>query len=92
MPFLIDLALIRGASCLRGEDAIAVSHLAGSNIFNVLVLLGMSALLVPLRMRSRLVHRDVPLLLGVSMATRGMASGGRLSWQATSQPGGRGSV
>jgi cation:H+ antiporter len=45
----------------------------------MLVLLGMIALVVPLRMRSRLVHRDVPLLLGVSMATRGMASGGRLT-------------
>jgi cation:H+ antiporter len=28
------------------------------------------------------VRRDVPLLLGVSMATWGMASGGRLTWQA----------
>jgi len=46
------------------------------------VVLGMSALVVPLRVRSRLVRRDVPLLLGVSMATWGMASGGRLTWVA----------
>jgi len=92
MPFLIDLALIPGGILPAGENAIAVSHLVGSNIFNMLVLLGMSALVVPLRMRSRLVHRDVPLLLGVSMAARGMTSGGLLSWQATSQPGGTGSV
>ena len=69
-------------STLRGEDAIAVSNIVGSNIFNVLVVLGMSALVVPLRVRSRLVRRDLPLLLGVSMATWGMASGGRLTWQA----------
>ena len=69
-------------STIRGDDAIAVSNVVGSNIFNVLVVLGMSALVVPLRVRSRLVKRDVPLLLGVSMATWGMASGGRLTWQA----------
>jgi cation:H+ antiporter len=39
-------------------------------------------LVVPLRVKSRLVKRDVPLLLGVSMAVWGMASGGRLTWQA----------
>ncbi|MFM8258885.1 MAG: sodium:calcium antiporter, partial [Vulcanococcus sp.] len=32
--------------------------------------------------KSRLVRRDVPLLLGVSMATWGMASGGRVTWVA----------
>ncbi|MFM1799639.1 MAG: hypothetical protein RLZZ117_1917 [Cyanobacteriota bacterium] len=69
-------------STLQGDDAIAVSNVVGSNIFNVLVVLGMSALVVPLRVRSRLVRRDVPLLLGVSMAAWGMASGGRLTWQA----------
>jgi cation:H+ antiporter len=46
------------------------------------VVLGLSALVVPLRVKSRLVRRDVPLLLGVSMAVWGMASGGRITWQA----------
>ena len=69
-------------STFQGGDAIAVSNVVGSNIFNVLVVLGLSALVVPLRVKSRLVKRDVPLLLGVSMAVWGMASGGRLTWQA----------
>ncbi len=69
-------------STFQGDDGIAVSNVVGSNIFNVLVVLGMSALVVPLRVKSRLVRRDVPLLLGVSMAVWGMASGGRLTWQA----------
>ena len=63
-----------------GGDAIAVTNVVGSNIFNVLVVLGASAVVLPLRVKSRLVRRDVPLLLGVSMATWGMASGGRLTW------------
>ena len=65
-----------------GGDAIAVTNVVGSNIFNVLVVLGASAVVMPLRVKSRLVRRDVPLLLGVSMATWGMASGGRLTWIA----------
>ncbi|SBO41862.1 calcium/sodium antiporter [Cyanobium sp. NIES-981] len=69
-------------STLQGNDAIALSNVVGSNIFNVLVVLGMSALVVPLSVRSRIVRRDVPLLLAVSMAVWGMASGSRLTWQA----------
>jgi cation:H+ antiporter len=69
-------------STLQGGDDLAVSNVVGSNIFNVLVVLGLSAAVVPLRVRSRLVRRDVPLLLAVSMAVWGMASAGRLTWQA----------
>jgi cation:H+ antiporter len=65
-----------------GGEAIAVSNVVGSNIFNVLVVLGASAAVMPLRVKSRLVKRDVPLLIGVTMATWGMASGGRLTWVA----------
>ncbi|MEB3184529.1 MAG: calcium/sodium antiporter [Cyanobacteriota bacterium] len=63
-------------------DAIAVSNIVGSNIFNVLVVLGLSAAIVPLQVKSRLVRRDVPVLLAVSMAVWGMASAGRVTWQA----------
>ena len=69
-------------STLQGGDNLAVSNVVGSNIFNVLVVLGISALVVPLRVKSRLVRRDVPLLLAVSMAVWGMASGSRITWQA----------
>jgi cation:H+ antiporter len=77
--FVSLLSTLQGGTA---GDAIAVSNVVGSNIFNVLVVLGASALVMPLRVKSRLVKRDVPLLLGVSMATWGMASGGRLTWVA----------
>nr|WP_164923271.1 MULTISPECIES: calcium/sodium antiporter [Prochlorococcus] len=69
-------------SFFRDSDAIAVGNVVGSNIFNVLVVLGSSALVMPLKVRSRLVKRDVPLLLAVSAAVWGMASSGRFSWQS----------
>ena len=70
------------SSVTQGLDALAVSNVVGSNIFNVMVVLGSSALVMPLRVESRLVRRDVPLLIAVSAAVWGMASAGRVTWQA----------
>ena len=69
-------------SVLQGSDALAVSNVVGSNIFNVMVVLGSSALVLPLKVESRLVRRDVPLLLAVSAAVWGMASTGTVTWQS----------
>jgi cation:H+ antiporter len=80
--FVSLISTIQGNLGIAGADNLAVSNIVGSNIFNVLVVLGLSAVIVPLRVQSRLVRRDVPLLLGVSMAVWGMASGGRVTWQA----------
>ncbi|WP_087069260.1 calcium/sodium antiporter [Cyanobium sp. NIES-981] len=80
--FVSLISTVQGNFGIAGADDLAVSNIVGSNIFNVLVVLGLSALVVPLRVKSRLIRRDVPLLLGVSMAVWGMASGGRLTWQA----------
>ena len=77
--FVSLLSTLQGQA---GGDAIAVSNVVGSNIFKVLIVLGASAAVMPLRVKSRLVRRDVPLLLAVSMATWGMASGGRITWVA----------
>ena len=70
------------SSILQGADDLAVSNVVGSNIFNILVVLGCSALVLPLRVENRLVRRDVPVLLAISSAAWGMASAGRMTWQA----------
>ena len=70
------------SSVFKGSDALAVSNAVGSNIFNVMVVLGASALVLPLRVESRLVRRDIPLLIAISAAVWGMASAGRMTWQA----------
>jgi cation:H+ antiporter len=80
--FVSLISTIQGNLGMVGADNLAMSNIVGSNIFNVLVVLGLSAVIMPLRVESRLIRRDVPLLLGVSMAVWGMASGGRVTWQA----------
>ncbi len=70
------------SSVVKGSDALAVSNVIGSNIFNVMVVLGSSALVLPLKVESRLVRRDVPLLIAVSASVWGMASSGKVTWQS----------
>ena len=65
-------------AALSGTPEIAVGNVVGSNIFNVLVILGLSALIVPLRVDQQLVRLDVPLLIAISVAVYGMALDGRI--------------
>ena len=69
-------------SIFKGSDSLAASNVIGSNIFNVLVVLGISSLITPLKVKSRIVRRDVPLLIAISCAVWAMSSTGLLTWQA----------
>ncbi len=55
------------SSSLSGRADIAVGNVVGSNIFNVLFILGLSALIVPLVVDQKLIRFDVPLMIGVSI-------------------------
>lgn len=54
-------------STLQGQGDIAVGNVVGSNIFNVLFILGLSALIVPLIVNEQLVRLDVPLMIVASL-------------------------
>jgi cation:H+ antiporter len=57
------------SSSLAGNADIAVGNVVGSNIFNVLFILGASALIAPLIVSQQLVRLDVPIMIGVSVLT-----------------------
>jgi len=61
-----ELAVSVGAA-LVGQGDIAVGNVIGSNIFNVLFILGLSALIVPMAVAQQLVRFDVPLFIGCSL-------------------------
>ena len=69
-------------SVFKGSDSLAASNVVGSNIFNILVVLGISSLITPLKVKSRIVRRDVPLLIAISCSVWAMSSTGTLTWQA----------
>jgi cation:H+ antiporter len=54
-------------SAYAGQADIAIGNVVGSNIFNVLFILGLSALIVPLVVSQQLVRLDVPLMIGASV-------------------------
>ena len=53
-------------SALVGQADIALGNVMGSNICNVLLILGASALITPLVVAQQLVRLDVPIMIGVS--------------------------
>lgn len=54
-------------TAFSGKADLALGNVVGSNIFNILFILGLSALVVPLVVDQKLVRFDVPLMIGVSL-------------------------
>lgn len=61
-----ELAVSLGAA-LGGETDVAVGNVVGSNIYNILLILGISALVRPLIVRQQLVRFDVPVVIAASL-------------------------
>jgi cation:H+ antiporter len=72
-----ELAVTLG-SASAGQADLALGNVVGSNIFNVLLILGISAVVAPLVVAQRLVRLDVPLLVAVSILTFLLALDGRI--------------
>ena len=54
-------------SAFAGQADIALGNVIGSNIFNVLFILGLSAAIIPLVVAQQLVRLDVPIMIGASL-------------------------
>ena len=63
---------------LQGKSDIAIGNVVGSNIFNVLFILGVSALIAPLVIHRQLVRQEVPIMIGASVILCVMALDGRI--------------
>ena len=65
-------------AAVAGSADIAYGNVVGSNIFNVLFILGLSALVAPLLVDRQLIRRDVPIMVAVSLLLPLLALDGRL--------------
>lgn len=65
-------------SCLAGQSGIAMGNVIGSNIFNILLILGISAVVAPLVVSQQLIKLDVPLMIGVSVLVYLFSADGRI--------------
>ncbi|HVS63359.1 MAG TPA: calcium/sodium antiporter [Thermoanaerobaculia bacterium] len=70
---------VRAALAGDGADEIAVGNVVGSNIANVLLILGVSALIAPLAVSRQVIRLEVPIMVGCSVAFFALAWDGRVS-------------
>lgn len=64
--------LVNARAAASGHAIIGLGNVVGANISNVLLILGVAALVRPLRVRSQLLRREVPMLIGATMLLVGM--------------------
>jgi cation:H+ antiporter len=59
-------ALVSVQAAIGNQGGLAIGNVVGSNILNIALILGLSALISPLKVDSHLVKADVPLLAGAT--------------------------
>jgi len=67
-----ELAVSLTAS-IKGSNDIAIGNIIGSNIANIGLILGISAIVLPLKVEKILLKREVPLMIGISAGLYFMA-------------------
>ena len=60
-------AAVSITSSLTGSNALAVSNVIGSNLFNMLMVIGIAALLGDLLMEKSVLNKDLPFLVGITV-------------------------
>ena len=60
-------AAVSITSSLTGNNAMAVSNVIGSNLFNMLIVIGVAALLSNLLMEKNVLEKDLPFLVGITI-------------------------
>lgn len=59
--------LVAGFAAMQGNPGLGIGNAVGSNIANIALILGVSAILRPLVSSSNILTRELPLLIGVSV-------------------------
>ena len=65
-------------SARAGQGDLALGNVVGSNLFNILVVLGLAALVSPLAVHRKLLRADVPIMIGVAALPWLLAGDGRI--------------
>ena len=72
-----EMAVSVGAA-LAGSTDLAIGNVVGSNIANVLLILGLSALIAPLLVHEQVIRQEIPILIGASLVVVAMALDGNI--------------
>ena len=63
-----------------GQGDLTLGNVLGSNIFNILFILGITSIVAPIVIAEQLIRKDAPIMLGVSLLTLALALDGKLGW------------
>ncbi len=66
-------------AAIAGQADISIGNVVGSNIFNVLLILGVCSVITPLIVAQQLIRLDIPILIGVSGLLMMFAWDGRIN-------------
>jgi cation:H+ antiporter len=66
-------------AAVEGSGALAVGNIAGTNVVNLLFVLGLSALILPLAIEMRTLRFELPVMAGAAILLWGLAANGVLS-------------
>lgn len=65
-------------AAVNGQGDLTLGNVLGSNIFNILFILGVTAIVAPIVIAKQLIRKDAPIMLGVSLLTFALAFDGNL--------------
>lgn len=63
-----------------GQGGLTIGTVLGSNIFNILFVLGVSAMITQIVIAEQLIRLDAPIMIGISVLTYLLVLDGRLGW------------
>lgn len=66
-------------AAFSGQAELAIANVVGSNIFNVLFILGLAALISPLIISHQLIRQDVPIMVAASVVAVLMTLDGKIN-------------
>lgn len=61
------------AAAIKGQDELSFGNIVGSNIANIGLILGLSAMILPLKVNNSVVKRELPLMLLATLMTISLA-------------------
>jgi cation:H+ antiporter len=71
--------MVAGFASYNGSPALAIGNALGSNITNITLVLGIAALISPMNIHSRIIKKELPILLFASLLALGLLSDMNLS-------------
>ena len=74
-----ELSVSIGFNITEDADA-SLANVVGSNICNLALVLGVSAMIRPLAIKSQIVKREMPILIIASIALIAIVSDGKVAW------------